>query len=197
MLEYSIMIKILLTSTGTSSQKAKDAVLNLLPNLPNKNVIMVTTASKDKEKNKWNIITKDQLLDLGYENVDFLDLEDRDQVDLSNYGTIYVCGGNTFKLMKFVAQSNFKDEVIKCLEKGGLYIGTSAGSIIVTPTIRIAGEIDPDENLVNLTNLDGMNLVDFEVLPHYTSENDLELEAYKKKTNREIKLISNEDIWVS
>jgi dipeptidase E len=190
------MKNILLTSTGTTSQKAKEAVLNRFPNLPNKKVVMITTASKDKENNKWNIITRDQLIELGYEKVDFLDLEFKNQIDLSDYGTIYVCGGNTFKLMKYVAQSNFKDEVIKCLDRGGLYIGTSAGSIIVTPTIRIAGEIDPDENSVNLTNLEGMNLVDFEILPHYSPENDAELEAYKKKTSREIKLISNDDIWI-
>lgn len=188
------MKAILLTSTGTSSEQAKDSVLKFLPLLPNKNVVMITTASKDKENNKWNIITKEQLLELGYEKVAFLDLEFNSKVDLSEYATIYVCGGNTFKLLKYVQESNFKEEVLKCLNNGGLYIGTSAGSIIVTPTIRIAGEITPDENAVNLTNLEGLGLVNFEVLPHYESSEDSELEAYKKTTSNEVKTISNEEI---
>ena len=188
------MKAILLTSTGTSSQNAKKSVLKFLPQLPNKNAVLITTASKDKENNKWNIITREQFLELGYEKVDFLDLEFNSTVNLSEYGTIYVCGGNTFKLMKYVQESNFKEEVIKCLDRGGLYIGTSAGAIIATPTIQIAGEIEPDENEVNLTNLEAMNLIEFEVLPHYEHSMDSELEIYKNKTFREVKTITNDEI---
>ena len=190
------MKKIILTSTGTTSETAKNAVLNLIPSLPNKNAVIITTASKNKENNKWNIITKDQFIEMGYEKIDFLDLETNPNINLSEYGTIYVAGGNTFKLMKFVGESNFKEEVEKCLEKGGVYIGSSAGAIIATPTIQIAGEITPDENAVNLQDLTGMNLVKFEILPHYEQENNKELEDYQKKTEREIKLISNEEIIV-
>jgi dipeptidase E len=190
------MKRIILTSTGTTSETAKNAVLNLIPKLPNKNAVIITTASKNKENNKWNIITKDQFIEMGYEKIDFLDLETNPNINLSEYGTIYVAGGNTFKLMKFVGESNFKEEVEKCLEKGGVYIGSSAGAIIATPTIQIAGEITPDENAVNLQDLTGMNLVKFEILPHYEQENNKELEDYQKKTEREIKLISNEEIIV-
>ena len=177
--------KIILTSTGLSTEKAKDAVREFLIFQANKNAVLITTASKDKENNKWNIITRDQFLELGYE-----------KVDLSIYSTVLVCGGNTFKLLKYAQTSNFKEEVIKLLNNHGLYIGTSAGSIIVTPTIAIAGEVEPDENLVNLTNLEGMNLVDFEVLPHYDPEQDSQIQAYKTKTSNEIKLISNDDILI-
>lgn len=188
------MNQIILVSTGLSSVAAKESLTRIFPNLKNKNAVLITTASEGKESNKWNILTKEQFLELGYEKVDFLDLEENPNVDLSEYQTIFVCGGNTFKLMKYVGQSNFKEEVIKCLNRGGIYIGSSAGALIATPTIQIAGEVVPDDNAVNLINLEGMGLVDFEILPHYEPSMDEEIEEYKKKTSREIKIITNDEI---
>lgn len=188
------MNQIILVSTGLSSVAAKESLTRIFPNLKNKNAVLITTASEGKESNKWNILTKEQFLELGYEKVDFLDLEENPNVDLSEYQTIFVCGGNTFKLMKYVGQSNFKEEVIKCLNRGGIYIGSSAGALIATPTIQIAGEVVPDDNAVNLINLEGMGLVNFEILPHYEPSMDEEIEEYKKKTSREIKIITNDEI---
>ena len=188
------MNQIILVSTGLSSVAAKESLTRIFPNLKNKNAVLITTASEGKESNKWNILTKEQFLELGYEKVDFLDLEENPNVDLSEYQTIFVCGGTTFKLMKYVGQSNFKEEVIKCLNRGGIYIGSSAGALIATPTIQIAGEVVPDDNAVNLINLEGMGLVNFEILPHYEPSMDEEIEEYKKKTSREIKIITNDEI---
>jgi len=187
-------LNILLTSNGLSNLSAQEIVKKFVEISENKTAVIITTAARDKENNKWVIVTKEQFLELGYERVDFLDLEIYQKIDLSPYATVYVAGGNTFKLLKFVQESNFKEEVIKLLNNNGLYIGASAGAIILTPTIRIAGEITPDENLVNIENLEGINLVNFELLPHYEPELLAEVEKYRKKTSNEVKLISNEEV---
>jgi dipeptidase E len=187
---------IILTSIGTSTEICRNKILELLLSLKNKNAILITTAAKDKENNKWNILTKQQLLSLGYENVDFHDLETSPIINIENYDTIYVCGGNTFKLMKAVKESNFKEKVLNVLNRGGIYIGASAGALILSPTISIAGEVEPDDNEVGLEDMSGMNIIDFEILPHYSPEQDPQISDYKLKTNIEIKLITNEEIIV-
>lgn len=186
--------KLLLTSIGLSTQKAIEKVKDIFGDFTNKNVVIITTAAKDKENNKWNILAQKQFLDLGYEKVDFLDLETNPETNLDNYATVYVCGGNTFKLLKAVQESNFESEVRKLLNRGGLYIGASAGALLLTPTIQIAGEVSPDENLVGLTDLNSFGLVDFEFLPHYETSMDDEINTYKNKTSNEIKTATNDEI---
>jgi len=190
------MNQIVLISQGLSPILVKEALAKIFSNLKLKKAVIITTASRDKEKNKWNIVTQNEFLDMGFESADFLDLETDQNIDLSNYSVVYVAGGNTFKLMKYVGESNFKQEVVNLLNRGGVYIGSSAGAIIATPTIKIAGEITPDENSVNLTNLEGMGLVDFEVLPHFEKSLNIELENYKNKTKNDVKTISNEGVIV-
>lgn len=188
--------KIILTSIGTSTEICRNKISAILPSLKNKNAVLITTAAKDKENNKWNILTKEQLLGLGYENVEFLDLETNSDVNFEGKDTIYVCGGNTFKLMKAVNESNFKEEILKVLNRGGMYIGASAGALILSPTIAIAGEVEPDDNEVGLEEMSGMNIIDFETLPHYSPDQDSQIRTYKLKTNNEIKLITNDEIIV-
>lgn len=187
---------IILTSIGTSTEFCRNKISELLPSLKKKNLVLITTAARDKENNKWNILTKEQLLAMGYEKVDFLDLEATPNVNFDNYNTIYVCGGNTFKIMKAVNESNFKTEVLKVLNRGGVYIGASAGALILSPTIAMAGEVEPDENEVGLLDMTGMNIINFEILPHYSPEQDSQINAYKLKTKNEIKVITNDEIIV-
>lgn len=187
---------IILTSIGTSTGICRNKISEIIPSLSNKNAILITTAARDKENNKWNKITKQQLLDLGYEKVKFVDLESTSIVNFENFDTIYVCGGNTFKLMQAVNNSNFKSEILKALNRGGLYVGASAGALILSPTIAIAGNVEPDENEVGLTDMTGMNLINFEILPHYSPEQDEQIKIYKSKSSNEIKVITNEEIIV-
>lgn len=187
---------IILTSIGTSTESCRHKISEILPSLKNKNAVLITTAARGKENNKWNILTKEQLISLGYENVEFIDLEVNSKLNFEDKDTIYVCGGNTFRLMKAVNGSNFKEEVLKVLDRGGLYIGASAGALILSPTIAIAGEVEPDENEVGLEDMTGMNIINFEILPHYSPEQDTQINNYKLKAKNEIKLITNDEIIV-
>ncbi|KKW18085.1 MAG: hypothetical protein UY60_C0022G0003 [Parcubacteria group bacterium GW2011_GWB1_50_9] len=109
---------------------------------------------------------------------------------------IYVCGGNTFKLLKCAREANFKDAIEKLLERGGVYIGVSAGAIILAPTIQIAASVDPEPNEVGITDLTGLNIINFEIHPHYDSTHDEELFSYQKITKNKIVRISNSQALV-
>src|SRR5438128_4228310 len=58
-------------------------------------------------------------------------IEQLDQAD-----AIFVGGGNTFRLLKKLYDSNLLDAIGKRVRAGMPYIGSSAGSVITAPTIR-------------------------------------------------------------
>lgn len=83
---------------------------------------------------------------------------------------IYLAGGNTFYFLKHLRESGFLKKLQRFVKNGGVLAGLSAGAIIMTPHIHLAGypPHEGDENEVRLKNLKGMNLVGFEFLPHYS-----------------------------
>lgn len=182
---------IILTSTGLSAEPVRRASEKFFDLLPHKSVAIVTTAAEGKENNKYSKLAESQFRELGFNTVDFIDIEDDQGADFSKYSVIYVCGGNTFKLLKDAREANFKDSIIKLLEHGGIYIGVSAGAIILAPTIQIAASVDPESNDVGITDLEGLGLINFEVHPHHDPSHDKELSAYQKTTTNKVVRISN------
>lgn len=77
---------------------------------------------------------------------------------------------------------NFEKIIRKLLKSGKVYIGVSAGSIVVGKTIQTA-VWGKDKNLVNLKNLKGLNLVPFDIFCHYQPE-DAEIIKQKIKNPR-------------
>ena len=90
--------------------------------------------------------------------------EIREAIDGSDI--VLVAGGNTFYLMEKLKESG-ADKVIKeFIEKGGMYIGSSAGSIICCPTIEGAEEFDDPSLAPKLDNFDGMGIFKDVIIPH-------------------------------
>lgn len=84
---------------------------------------------------------------------------------LDECNVIYVSGGNTFHLLHEVRQHGF-DEWLKHNIENKVYIGTSAGSILMTPSISIATVEPADTNDIGLEDLTGLSYVNFEMSPH-------------------------------
>lgn len=101
---------------------------------------------------------------------------------------IYLAGGNTFYFLKHLRESGFMDKLIKYVRNGGVVAGLSAGAIIMTKNIFLAGypKHDCDANEVRLKNLNSLGLVDFEFLPHYvaSAQTHNSLLRYSRKTKR-------------
>jgi dipeptidase E len=83
---------------------------------------------------------------------------------------IYLAGGNTFYFLKHLRASGFLTELEIFIARGGIVAGLSAGAIILTPNIWLAGypPHEGDENEVRLKDLRSLHAVGFEFLPHYT-----------------------------
>lgn len=82
---------------------------------------------------------------------------------------IHLGGGNTFYFLNSLRKAKLLKELKAFVLRGGILTGLSAGAIMMTENIEMAGypEFDRDENTVNLKNLSSLNLVDFAFFPHF------------------------------
>lgn len=94
---------------------------------------------------------------------------------ISEYGLVWVRGGNSFVLRRAMRESGF-DEIIKDLSKGDslVYAGYSAGVCVITPTLKGTELVDdPDiipEGYKNEIVWDGIGLINYSFAPHYHSD---------------------------
>ncbi|USN45421.1 MAG: Type 1 glutamine amidotransferase-like domain-containing protein [Candidatus Woesearchaeota archaeon] len=182
------MTKLLLTSTGLANQNITNQFLQIIDKpISQIKIIFVPTASRSEEELKYVDESKKELLDLGVleNNIKTLNLDKPISFqEVENFDVIYVCGGNTFYLLKKVRETGFDKVIIEFAKTDKLYFGVSAGSILVCPNIDIASPFD--ENDVNLTDLTGLNLTDVIVSPHYCEEEKPIIDNFKKKSQYEV-----------
>lgn len=95
---------------------------------------------------------------------------------------VLVAGGDTFYLMAKLKESG-ADKVIKdFIKKNGIYIGSSAGSIICCPTIEGAEEFDNPNLAKGLNDFDGMGVFKDVIIPH--AQKEKYFERIRKTTER-------------
>ncbi len=178
-------MKLLLTSAGFENSKVGREFLKLIDKPVSEiKVIFVPTAARTKEELFYVDKSKEELLNVGIhaQDIKALDLDHKisfEEVD--GFDVIYVCGGNTFYLLQKVREVGFGKITKQFLEKRGIYVGVSAGSIIVGPDIEIAGF--GRKNDIGLRDFTGLNLVDVSVFPHFTKKDRQSLEKFKKKVD--------------
>ena len=77
-------------------------------------------------------------------------------------------GGNIFYLLQEMKKTGADEIIVEEVNNGKLYIGESAGAMIVSENIKYAGFMDDGtEYISELKNLNSLNLVDFYTVPHY------------------------------
>jgi len=87
---------------------------------------------------------------------------------LKNSDCIYVSGGNTFFLLQELRRTGADEIIAEQINSGKLYIGESAGSIILAPNIEYAKKMDDCGATPNLDSFNSLGIVDFYPLPHHT-----------------------------
>jgi len=106
--------------------------------------------------------------------------EDELKKALDGHDIIMVEGGNTFYLLKIIRESGFANIIKDLIEKGVVYVGSSAGSYITCPSIVMATWSNRGFDRCGITEYSAMNLVPFLIKAHYTSDM---LEMLKEKVN--------------
>jgi dipeptidase E len=103
---------------------------------------------------------------------------------------IYLAGGNTYVFLEKLRQAGLLAHLRRFARNGGVLAGLSAGAILMTPSIGLAGipRYDADSNEPGLTDLRALGLVDFEFSPHDTADarRRRELSAYSSLIRRPV-----------
>lgn len=85
---------------------------------------------------------------------------------ISGKDVIWFAGGMPGYLLYWIRRVRLDKELPKLLKKGMVYVGSSAGSMIVGPTNYMAENFPSDQEL-GAGIIPGLGYVDFEILPHY------------------------------
>ena len=181
-------MKLLLTSAGISTQAISDELLKMAgKQFAELKVAFIPTAAGIYE-DKWFVIKdRKQLIDLGI-NVRDVDINGKTPQkvasELSGCDIIFVAGGNTFYLLQKIRESGVDQVIKKMVESGVIYIGSSAGSIVVGPSLEPIKASDDPSQAPQLKSFEGLGFVDFVVLPHsgkekYLAKHNALAEEYK------------------
>lgn len=183
------MAQILLLTSAGIVPEVRNYFLSLLPKKPEENkVAFVTTAAYGESKNPiWIEKDRQLLYGCGIKHIEDLDLKDKTQGDLekilADKDIIFVNGGNTFYLLHWVRKSGFDKVLQHFFGRGGLYVGVSAGSYIVCPSIEQATWKPKDRNREGITDFTALNLVPFLITAHFEEKYRVVVDQAAKGTN--------------
>lgn len=178
------MHKLLLTSAGFENPGIGDEFVKLIDNkVAVTKVLFIPTASRTQEELYYVEKSKQELLSLGIkrENILIYNLDHElteDAVD--EIGAIYICGGNPFYLLHKVRKSEFDNVLAQLIDKGIVYVGVSAGSMLMGPDINIPEHTE--RNDTGITDFRGLNYTENVIIPHYTEDLKKTVEESQQKT---------------
>ncbi len=178
--------------------------------LKGKTVTFIPTASIP-EKIKFYVGSGKKALEKLGLTIDELEIskatstEIADKLQQNDY--IYISGGNTFFLLQELRRSKADKQIIDQINSGKLYIGESAGSMIMSPDITYATSMDDHTKAKDLHDHSALNMVEVYPLPHHTnfpfiktvekiiSKYGTEL-ALCPISNSQVLLVEGEKAWV-
>lgn len=132
-----------------------------------------TAAEVEKGDLQWLNDDRQALVDSGFKVKDFT-LTDKTKaqvkVMLAETDFVFISGGNTFYLLQEMRKSGFDKLIRPFLENGGIYGGSSAGSVVAGPDISLFAALDDPSLAPELKDYQGLNLVDLVLFVHWGSE---------------------------
>jgi dipeptidase E len=167
-------MKLFLTSAGLQPETT-EYFLNLLGKNPkDTNVCYIPTAADPSYDKRYVKKNQDRLRELGFKITE-VDIKNENENSLSkkmdSFDIVFVEGGNAFYLLKHVRDSGFDVAIKRFLDRGGIYVGSSAGSMVAGLNIESAEWKHLYKNIVNLKDLTAMKLVPFVISVHVDDNN--------------------------
>ena len=194
---YDKNMRLLLTSGGITNKSIAKTLLGMVDKDAKAiKVAFIPTAANVEggDKVSWFFRQYEDLRRTGISWIDMIDFAAPDvdwQSRLAKCDVLYVSGGNTFYLLDQIRKQKFDDYLRKALATK-VYVGSSAGSITMTPSIEVAAIPPGDPNLPNLINLTGLGYVDFEIEPHCNEERFVLIRKYAKTHSKKIYAIDDQ-----
>ena len=137
-----------------------------------KTATFIPTASLVEEVRFYVSAGKEALEKLGV-MVDKLEIStaSKDEIErkLQKNDYIYITGGNTFFLLQELKRTGADKAIIEQINSGKMYIGESAGSIVVSRDIEYVKDMDDFTAAPNVGSFSSLGLVDFYPVPHHAN----------------------------
>ena len=184
-------MKIFLASQ-LKNEKTLEVLKEYLANiqdLQNKEVTFIPTASNSEESfGKWKTgSTFKRVLEI-FPHTKVLEVEfvtDEDALEtIKNTDILIVLGGYPAYLSYWLYRRKIVNQIKQNLNTGMIYIGSSAGAMVCSKTLRISEFIEEE---VMADKIPGMGIIDYEILPHYTEDQKELLDRVSKENNIKIK----------
>jgi dipeptidase E len=110
---------------------------------------------------------------------------------------IVVSGGNTWNLLHHMHKNNLIEPIRAAVSSGIPYVGWSAGANLACPTIKTTNDMP----IIDPLGLDALNLVPFQINPHFLpTEDDQNVKTHGGETREEriIEFVAvNPDVYVA
>ncbi|KKR45751.1 MAG: Peptidase S51 dipeptidase E [Parcubacteria group bacterium GW2011_GWA1_40_21] len=169
-------MKLLLTSAGIKNKSIVNALSGMVgKKLSETSLVFIPTASNvEKGDKSWLIDDLINLKKQGFKSIEIADISAIDEklwkLKFEKADILYFEGGNTFHLMEWINKSGLA-KILPELLKTKVYVGVSAGSCVVSKdlALKISQSIYL-EDLDKTENMEGLNFVDFYILPHLNSQ---------------------------
>ena len=158
--------RVILTSKGLNTVKGMTLIREAL------NLLKVTSA----EERILLVIPEDYLVQdlivesckkIGFPEENIYLSRDFERLEGKSVSVCYVTEGNTFEVLDYMRRKGLTDYVKNCVQKGGIYIGSSAGALIAGKDISPAGDFDL--NFCGMRDFEALDLLGGTiVIPHYS-----------------------------
>jgi dipeptidase E len=146
--------------------------------------------SKTDTKLKHFENTKKKLSEFGSFQFDYFDIDDFCNISkiekIFESEIIYLSGGNAYYFLNNLRKRYLLTRLRKYVKNGGYIIGMSAGAIIMAKDIATAQF--GDEDIVGLSDLSSLDLVDFDFMPHWNQDSHHleDLKKYSRNTGNTV-----------
>ncbi len=196
------MKNIILTANGFNNNgKRSEKIEKLFEKISRgKKVLLIGNAAKTTNINSRKDV-KDNFEKIGAKQVELLDIKQSNLERILEFDVIYVIGGDPGELIELNNTSKFKDYIVEFLKKG-IYIGESAGSIIMGKDCKWVYDIKkgtkPKYNKV-LKTYKGLGLTNLRIYPHYDEADEKlkeKIDKYEKEKNTQITRLNNGEFIV-
>ena len=183
---------IIFTSSGVISTKFSDDFIK--QKIVNKTIIVVDNGTYGTTNYEAREESVKKFLEYGANKVDLVTIDKENTESILKYDVCYVMGGSIANLVELVSNTDFKQVIEEFLEYG-IYIGQSAGSIILNADVEWYFDIKRGTKPkydVTFPSYPGLGLVKPLIYPHFNREDELGVSKIKRY-EKEIKPLNDEE----
>ena len=181
----------LILSGGGSKEKAKEAYEIFARELGGGKVLYIPLAWDNGNMEDCINWLRSELLPYGVTNIeDVLDAKLITKERLAQCSGVFIGGGNTFKLLKILKETQAFNNLKEFIDNNGLIMGGSAGALLFGKSIDTCLKTDlniayTDENYVGLKDTVGFDKLDgYSLFVHYEKK-----EEQKEITAKNIQML--------